>query len=476
MRLPTASMGPSVRVICCTKVRTAPPGKSALGITALSIYGGRLGSPSSPEVQLRLDSGADITLISEDCYKALQPRPKLQKGMKLSLFELTNQVKILGYINLLIFIMMEDGRVLEFIEEAYMIPGMNVPVLLGEDFQVNYEVSVHCTAQGMHLTIQQPGELFSLKAYSTPPVKKGFQVQPGFPPGIRDQEAYLAGSRSQKKPTLSQLRDCFTCAARDMKIWPGHIARIPFYRAVEACSHWFVERLTIQTKDGCFLAAPSLLVNSSHLILDVANTSLSWKWICKGDVLGILHDPNKYLDCDQGDECSEHPKAYTSAVQKIAHGSLGNQDLAGNPLGQTQADDIPPEPDGLDELWGPKMSEPADPTTYDSGKLEELIDIAPDAPEEIRCKTIELICKHIEAFGFDDQLGMLETIAKIWMKPDAHPVSMPMYGASPAKWQVIDEQMDKWIRQEVVEPSKSPWGAPVVIAYRNGKPRFCVAY
>jgi hypothetical protein len=51
-----------------------------------------------------------------------------------------------------------------------------------------------------------------------------------------------------------------------------------------------------------------------------------------------------------------------------------------------------------------------------------------------------------------------------------------MYGASPAKRQVIDEQMEKWIRQEVVEPSKSPWGAPVVIAYRNGKPRFCVDY
>jgi hypothetical protein len=53
---------------------------------------------------------------------------------------------------------------------------------------------------------------------------------------------------------------------------------------------------------------------------------------------------------------------------------------------------------------------------------------------------------------------------------------MPMYGASPAKRQVIDEQMDKWIRQEVVEPSKSPWATPVVIVYQNGKLRFCVDY
>ena len=30
--------------------------------------------------------------------------------------------------------------------------------------------------------------------------------------------------------------------------------------------------------------------------------------------------------------------------------------------------------------------------------------------------------------------------------------------------------------QIVIEPSMSPWSAPVVIAYRNGKPRFCIDY
>jgi hypothetical protein len=62
------------------------------------------------------------------------------------------------------------------------------------------------------------------------------------------------------------------------------------------------------------------------------------------------------------------------------------------------------------------------------------------------------------------------------MKEEAHPISMPMYGASPMKRQVINKQMDKWIRQEVVGPSKSPWAAPMVIVYRNGKPIFCVDY
>ena len=36
--------------------------------------------------------------------------------------------------------------------------------------------------------------------------------------------------------------------------------------------------------------------------------------------------------------------------------------------------------------------------------------------------------------------------------------------------------MDKWIKQDIIESSVSPWGAPVVIAYCNGKPCFCVDY
>ncbi len=48
--------------------------------------------------------------------------------------------------------------------------------------------------------------------------------------------------------------------------------------------------------------------------------------------------------------------------------------------------------------------------------------------------------------------------------------------ASPAKREVINRQIDDWYAQGIIEPSKSPWGAPVVIAYRNGKPQFCVDY
>ncbi len=40
----------------------------------------------------------------------------------------------------------------------------------------------------------------------------------------------------------------------------------------------------------------------------------------------------------------------------------------------------------------------------------------------------------------------------------------------------MDKQLDARFQQGIIKPSKSPWSAPVVIAYRNGKPRFCVDY
>ena len=47
---------------------------------------------------------------------------------------------------------------------------------------------------------------------------------------------------------------------------------------------------------------------------------------------------------------------------------------------------------------------------------------------------------------------------------------------SPAKREVINKQIDDWLKLEVIEPSKSAWGFPVIVVYRNSKPRVCIDY
>ena len=46
-------------------------------------------------------------------------------------------------------------------------------------------------------------------------------------------------------------------------------------------------------------------------------------------------------------------------------------------------------------------------------------------------------------------------------------ISMTLYYALPAKREVIDKQLDLWLSQGVIEESKSPWGAPIIIVYCN---------
>ncbi len=75
-----------------------------------------------------------------------------------------------------------------------------------------------------------------------------------------------------------------------------------------------------------------------------------------------------------------------------------------------------------------------------------------------------------ESIGFDDCLGNHPAKAQIRVKEGTEPISVLMYMASPAKKEVMDRQIDRWFKQGVIEPSKSPWSAPVVIAYHNGKP------
>jgi hypothetical protein len=44
------------------------------------------------------------------------------------------------------------------------------------------------------------------------------------------------------------------------------------------------------------------------------------------------------------------------------------------------------------------------------------------------------------------------------------------------KQEVIDKQVHTWFEAGVIEPSKSPWGFPVVVVYHNGKPCFTMDY
>jgi hypothetical protein len=97
------------------------------------------------------------------------------------------------------------------------------------------------------------------------------------------------------------------------------------------------------------------------------------------------------------------------------------------------------EPSGLESEtnWGPKTAETPEVETYPLTDIESLINVAPDAPNSIRRRTLDLIKRKAQAFGFDDRIGEHPAKARIPLHDNAIPISLPMYSASPAKRIVI---------------------------------------
>ena len=124
------------------KRRSRPEGMSAVGVSVLSARG-FVGSLKNAETDLRLDSCADITLISHEFYESLASKPSIKQGMRMNLWQLTDKdSKLKGFVRIPIFLVTETGDILETEAEAYVVPNMTVPILLGEDYQQSYEVSV----------------------------------------------------------------------------------------------------------------------------------------------------------------------------------------------------------------------------------------------------------------------------------------------------------------------------------------------
>ncbi|KAF9486880.1 hypothetical protein BDN71DRAFT_1373270, partial [Pleurotus eryngii] len=121
------------RVIHAIPRRQFPEGRSSLGIRALRMTA-HIGSLENPEIEARLDSGADVTLISQDFLDSLADPPRIQEGVRMKLYQLTGSARVLGYVRTKLIARTTTGEAVVFGLEAYVVQGMRVPLLLGEDF------------------------------------------------------------------------------------------------------------------------------------------------------------------------------------------------------------------------------------------------------------------------------------------------------------------------------------------------------
>ena len=251
--------------------------------------------------------------------------------------------------------------------------------------------------------------------------------------------------------------------------------------------HLFVEKqlATSGGPEDMYGCADTLITKKSPFVY-LSNFSKKPITISAGQAISRGRNPSTWLDkmSQFTDKEMESINAHANFLQGVINSERTSTER--NPFAQTMRSEVKIINDAsrrdysADELLaeppvegGPKTAEVPEEFIPVSQLLHE-VDISPNLTQTQAKHLQEIIELHKEVFGIEGRLGNYAEEVEIPLMPNTKPISIPPFQVSPANREVIDKQMDAWIQLGVIEPSRSPWGAPVFIAYRNNKPRMVI--
>jgi hypothetical protein len=529
------------------KYMARPPGCSFLGAKATETTA-TIGGLDADPISVIVDSGSDITLISQKALENLSNMPRTKAGQRIDLIQVTGKSIISGYITLDLFFHTEEGPV-KLNVEAYIVKGMTTPFILGNDFADQYSISVMRREGESYLIFGDSGRELRVAASTSPSLvdEDGHTFKVRVLPGLEHH-----GSKAQIHRKSQKLKKRARLRHVNREVRSKGRVTIPAETSVaipveldfpRGQSSVFVERsFQSNGNEDALYGSPDMLISKDNPILHVANFSQSPVTISSGQVLGTSRNPKGWLD--RMDKYSKEKQTQIHAhaalmrslvVEKLASDeniatarraqvdpvdridpidsdSTSTSDVNTDP--RSPNSNVPgqklcscPEshrnhPSSASTFWegkcqsrnsrtnvarsiteisskaqrnateaddplaeepiegGPKTSDVPEESIPGSQLLTE-VDISPDLTTEQHQDLEAMILRNQLAFGTDGRLGNYEVKVEIPMKPGSEPVSLPPFPVSPANREVIDKQMDSWIQLGVIEPSKSPWAAPV---------------
>lgn len=207
-------------------------------------------------------------------------------------------------------------------------------------------------------------------------------------------------------------------------------------------------------------------------MVHVANFSQSPVVILPGEILGIGHEPRRWLLSPGAVPAAEQMRATAQAalVRELAATVHSVTDGLVTSRGKDPVED-PASIVGAE--GGPKTAE-APPEDIPESDLLDAVGFSEHLTPDQRRRLEATVTAHKLAFSLNGRLGHYDAKVEVPLKKGAKPVSLPPFPASPANREVMDAQMDTWLKLGVIEPSISPWAAPVFIVWRNQKPRMVI--
>nr|GAT59874.1 TY3B-TY3B protein [Mycena chlorophos] len=503
---PYADPGDSVLEL--QKHMARPPGSSFLGAAATETTATVNGLNKNP-IKVIVDSGSDITLISRKALNELTDPLKIKTGHDVNLIQVTGKASLTGFVNLDLFFYSEKGPV-KLNLDAYVVNGMSTPFLLGNDFADQYSISILRDEGQTHLKFGDSDRTVRVQSLTASSLLDDeghtFKVSIIPPPTERarakssvHRRHQVLGHRQRASRRIGEVSVC-----ERIVIPPESSAairiRAHFPKGQDSL---FVERqIRTNGNERDLYGAADSLISRENPVLHVANFSDKPVVIGRGQVLGRSRSPRAWLDrwekysAEQQQGIYTHANLLRSMVEErlqederrkqaempitsesdSSHGAITSAFRSTTTISSKAHRNAsePDDPLAQEPLeGGPKTAEPPADTVPTERLLKE-VDFSPHITVEQRKQLEEVVLKHSQAFGLDGRLGNYPIEVDIPMKPGAEPVSLPPFPVSPVNREVIDQQMDSWIQLGVIEPSKSPWAAPVFIVYRNSKPRMVI--
>lgn len=460
-----------------------PPGCSFLGAKAVETSG-KIGNTDEEDMRIIMDSGSDITLISHKALGSLKTKPKIKQGQKIKLIQVTGDCTISGYVDLDVYFQTEKGPI-KLTVEAYVVKGMSTPFIFGNDFADQYLISLVREEGKTRIVFGSSNRSIAVENSVGNPL----MTEEGHAFKIHTSVNYIPSSfKSRKHKRELKMRTKLrryasnneVRASNRVVIPPGKSKRVPVTIHSKISSNsLFVERRFMTDRSGnpC-IAIPDSMIDKSNPYLHVSNLGDIPFTVTTNQVVGLVKNPRAWLDQDAQYTAEDKRRmiAHAQLIQNLVQERSNNwiksrSTITSKAQRNATENDNPEATDPLE--GGPKTSE-VPPFEIPKGKLLTEIDISNSLTPSQRRALETVIINNEDAFGLDGRLGNYEAKVEITMKEGTNPISLPPFPASPAKREVIDKQMDAWIALGVIEPSKSPWAAPVFIVYRNGKPRMVI--
>jgi hypothetical protein len=237
---------------------------------------------------------------------------------------------------------------------------------------------------------------------------------------------------------------------------------VPVEAQLDGREDWLVEKVVIGTEDAGIMATPTTWISSACPYLPVANPGQTPRYIRAGEVLGHLVNPEEFIDASDTEEaCVQHVSS-AEAIKTVIEGTLCTQELNSLKMGNLMSSSGQLEGE---VNWGPKTTTLPDEKV--TSNIVDLVDLSPDIPNDVYPELARILQENAAAFGVNRRLGRVPSKVDIPLQPGSRPISIPMYGTSPAKKEVIDNQLKKWLEADIIEASTSPWGFPMVVDYRK---------